>query len=195
MSNLSTGMANPASVARVLDAALELFARSGFQRTSMADVARAAGVSRPWLYLHFDGKPALFAAMAAELVATALAAASEAWAGHPGKLRDRLSAAILAKDLRLYRLLASPHGAELLTLDAAATESFARQLEEGFAAILARGLEESGLGCGAFGGPLAFARLLTKLAAGLKHELRVEAEYVAGVRALCRMAARAVKRE
>ncbi len=161
----------------------------------MADVAREAGVSRPWLYLHFDGKPALFRAMAANLVRNALADGAQAWAETPGKLRDRMSAAILAKDLKLFRLNAMPHGAELLAVDEAVTESLAAELEEGFAVILSRGLQEAGLGCAAFGGPQAYARLLSVLASGLKHEARSEDDYVAAVHGLCRMAARAAKRE
>ncbi|GAB89390.1 TetR/AcrR family transcriptional regulator [Gordonia rhizosphera] len=45
--------------ARLLDAAFDLFSRSGIQRTSMEEVARRAGLSRITLYRKFETKDAL----------------------------------------------------------------------------------------------------------------------------------------
>ena len=45
----------------LLDAALSVFATRGFRASTMADVAAAAGTSRPTLYAHFGSKEALFA--------------------------------------------------------------------------------------------------------------------------------------
>jgi AcrR family transcriptional regulator len=47
---------------RVADAALTVFQRYGFARTTMADIADAAGMSRPALYLLFPNKEEVFAA-------------------------------------------------------------------------------------------------------------------------------------
>ncbi|MGB6357080.1 MAG: helix-turn-helix domain-containing protein, partial [Steroidobacteraceae bacterium] len=44
----------------LLDAAVGVFARYGFRKTSMEEVARAAGVSRQGLYLQFANKEELF---------------------------------------------------------------------------------------------------------------------------------------
>jgi TetR/AcrR family transcriptional regulator of autoinduction and epiphytic fitness len=44
----------------LLDAAVAVFTRFGFRKTSMDDVARAAGVSRQGLYLVFSSKEELF---------------------------------------------------------------------------------------------------------------------------------------
>lgn len=44
----------------LLDAAVGVFTRFGFRKTSMEDVARAAGVSRQGLYLLFSNKEELF---------------------------------------------------------------------------------------------------------------------------------------
>ncbi len=41
---------------RILDAALKLFARQGYNNTSIDDLARASGVGRATIYLHFRGK-------------------------------------------------------------------------------------------------------------------------------------------
>ena len=49
-------------IARILDAALPVFVRFGFRKTSMADIARAAGISRASLYLSFNSKEDLFRA-------------------------------------------------------------------------------------------------------------------------------------
>jgi AcrR family transcriptional regulator len=45
---------------QLLDVALETFAAQGFHRTSMDDVAEAAGVTKPVLYQHFRSKRALY---------------------------------------------------------------------------------------------------------------------------------------
>ena len=44
----------------LLEAAVGVFARYGFRKTSMDEVARAAGVSRQGLYLQFADKEELF---------------------------------------------------------------------------------------------------------------------------------------
>jgi len=60
---------------RVLAVALEVFARHGFGKTSMDDVARAADISRQGLYLYFANKEALFRAAVRQELDTALAEA------------------------------------------------------------------------------------------------------------------------
>ena len=45
---------------QLLDVALEQFASRGFHRTSMEEVADAAGVTKPVLYQHFRSKRALY---------------------------------------------------------------------------------------------------------------------------------------
>lgn len=53
----------PDTRAAVLDAAARCFARFGPRKTTMQDVARAAGCSRATVYAHFRGKDALYAAL------------------------------------------------------------------------------------------------------------------------------------
>jgi TetR/AcrR family acrAB operon transcriptional repressor len=48
---------------RILDAAERVFSRRGVSRTSLDDVARAAGVTRGAIYWHFKDKADLFGAM------------------------------------------------------------------------------------------------------------------------------------
>ncbi|HUN35030.1 MAG TPA: helix-turn-helix domain-containing protein [Trebonia sp.] len=74
----------------VLAAALGTFARYGYQKTSMEDVARAAAISRPGLYLMFGSKQELFTAAVTLALNQGLAAASEVLTDTTRPLRDRL---------------------------------------------------------------------------------------------------------
>jgi len=48
---------------RLLDAAIAAFGQSGFHTATLADIARACGISRPGLLHHFDSKEALLTAV------------------------------------------------------------------------------------------------------------------------------------
>jgi len=47
---------------QILAAALEVFFKYGYKRVSMNEIAEAAGISRPGLYLHFSSKEEVFRA-------------------------------------------------------------------------------------------------------------------------------------
>ena len=51
----------------IMSMALELFCRQGLARTSLTDIAKAAGVTRGAIYWHFKDKEELFAALWQEL--------------------------------------------------------------------------------------------------------------------------------
>lgn len=55
---------------RLLGAALELFARKGFESASVRELAEAAEVTRPTLYYHFGSKEGLYLEMVERLCAT-----------------------------------------------------------------------------------------------------------------------------
>lgn len=65
----------------LLEAAFGVFARFGYRKTSMDEVARAAQISRQGLYLHFANKEDLFRAMLKHAVDSSLAAALHALKG------------------------------------------------------------------------------------------------------------------
>ena len=98
----------------ILTAAVEVFARYGYRRTSMEDIARGAGVSRAALYLHYRNKPDIFRSlvvahfeMAVDRVAQALVPGLEP--------AQALAAAFEAKiGPEVAVLFDSPHGDELL---------------------------------------------------------------------------------
>jgi AcrR family transcriptional regulator len=48
---------------QILDGAREIFLRDGFDGASMNDIAKAAGVSKGTLYVYFQSKDQLFAAL------------------------------------------------------------------------------------------------------------------------------------
>jgi len=48
--------------AHVLETALTVFIRHGFRKTSIEDIAKAAGISRQGIYLHFKNKDEIFSA-------------------------------------------------------------------------------------------------------------------------------------
>ena len=106
----------PDKAQAVLLAALDVFARYGFRRSAMEDIARAAGMSRPALYQHFRNKEdiarslvALYFDMAVTALETGLSCAlppaealERAFLGMAGQFKETL--------------LDSPHGAELLDM-------------------------------------------------------------------------------
>lgn len=75
---------------RILDAAGETFIRYGFRKTSMDDVARAAGISRQSLYAYFPTKEALFRDVVEHLVAATREAGRAALAREDLDLEARL---------------------------------------------------------------------------------------------------------
>jgi AcrR family transcriptional regulator len=104
---------------RILDAAMLVFRRHGFRRSSIEQAAEAAGLTRQALYHHFDSKEALFRAVVERVYQNALAAESagaEASEKAGSSLADILVAQIKA---RLTYLVASfdgsPHVEELFS--------------------------------------------------------------------------------
>ncbi|KVW81384.1 hypothetical protein WL00_29315 [Burkholderia cepacia] len=55
-------MSRAARCEQLLDVAEELFCANGFEGTSIEDVAKAAGVTRPVVYAHYSDKDELFVA-------------------------------------------------------------------------------------------------------------------------------------
>lgn len=102
--------------ARILAGAMKVFLAYGYQRVTMDDIARAAEISRPALYLLFRNKADIYRAIATTLLDASVASASDALAGG-GTFAERIMAAI---DCSLIALMAtiseSPHGAELLDM-------------------------------------------------------------------------------
>lgn len=76
----------------IVDAAGRLFGERGYDGTRLDDVAAAAGVTKPVLYRHFDGKTALYLALLARHRADLATFASAVPAAGP--LEQRLRAVL-----------------------------------------------------------------------------------------------------
>ncbi|MDZ4776623.1 MAG: helix-turn-helix domain-containing protein [Alphaproteobacteria bacterium] len=183
--------------ARLLDAARNVFARYGFKRASMADIAAEAGVSRPALYLWFRSKQDVLRSLAEQLRDLALAGAESGWrdgAAFPANLE----ATILGKELELFRLLhASPHGAEILAADETLTAEISRDLDRRFRALLARRFRDAAAAgtidlAAADGDADALAVIVHTSVKAAMQEAEDEDDFVIAVRRLARLMAAAV---
>jgi len=125
---------------RILDATMLVFRRHGFRRSSIEQVAEAAGLTRQALYHHFKSREALFRAVIERVHESAIAAEdvaiSEAEAAG-GTLADILAAGMTA---RMATMIASfdgsPHIEELYSEHLAQ----ARDLYQKYSAIYAERL-------------------------------------------------------
>jgi len=102
--------------ARILAGAMKVFLAYGYQRVTMDDIARAAEISRPALYLLFRNKAEIYRAIATMLLDASIVAAREALATN-NSFADGIMSAV---DCSLIALMAtiseSQHGAELLDM-------------------------------------------------------------------------------
>jgi AcrR family transcriptional regulator len=89
----------------IFDAALELFGRYGYRRTSIDDIARAAGVAKGTVYLYVENKEALFRTLAQSLLDGVLENARAA-AGRGGDVAGRPRD--LGREVRLLPRPATP---------------------------------------------------------------------------------------
>lgn len=76
----------------VLDAALTLFSKKGYAPTSVAEIARAAGISKGAVYLYFPSKQAILEGLVKRAVSPISAQALEQAALAHGNLRTALPA-------------------------------------------------------------------------------------------------------
>ncbi|MBV7409410.1 TetR/AcrR family transcriptional regulator [Maritimibacter sp. DP1N21-5] len=128
--------------AAILAAATQAFARYGYRRTSMADVAAEAGMSRAALYLHFKNKEDIFTSLvqayfghSAKAIAVALS--------QGGTPEEALARAFEAKMGPLFhKLMESPHGAELLDAKAAVSPEIVRSCEAQVSGVFERWLRD-----------------------------------------------------
>ena len=87
---VSGGQRDTARRKHVLTTALSTFARFGYRKTSMDDVARAADISRPGLYFLFSSKENLFRAAVIDALDGDLDRAGQVLRDLERPLRDRL---------------------------------------------------------------------------------------------------------
>lgn len=134
--------------AAILAAAVDQFSSRGVAGTSMAHIAKAAGVSRPALYQYFSDKDEIFSSafvgLFEQLVDNALDALEQ-----PGTTAERLDGFLQRYEGDLFeRMSASPHVDEITGAKneqlAAATAAVVSRLADGLAAYLASVSTSSG---------------------------------------------------
>lgn len=102
--------------ARIIEGAMKVFLAYGFARTTMDDIARAAELSRPALYLVFRNKTDIYRAIAQTLLDASGQAARSALAAR-GPFAQRMMAAIQDAMISLIQQFQqSPHGGEIMDM-------------------------------------------------------------------------------
>jgi TetR/AcrR family transcriptional regulator, regulator of autoinduction and epiphytic fitness len=177
---------------QLLEAALDVFARFGFRKTSMDEVARAAQVSRQGLYLHFPTKEDLFRATVHHLLESALQQASAALENAELALEARLVQAFDEWVGRFVGMFAGS-AADLADASRQLVLPMVTEYENRFMAVVATALRQAGLSKAYKAQGLnsqKLARVLHSSARGFKYSAASRAEFVADftltVRALCR---------
>jgi AcrR family transcriptional regulator len=176
----------------VLEAALVTFARFGFRKTSMDEVARVADISRQGLYFYFRNKDDLFREAVQKWLDDGLEAVESALSRDDVSIEDRLIAAMDAWFGRQVEMLGSDATDLIERSNALVGDMFARygaafqaKLE---AAIdkseLTREVERRGLAAA------DMARLLYRCALGWKQARLTRTDFLkqmtTAVRLLCR---------
>lgn len=112
-------------VDQIAEAALRLFARYGYKRSSMEDIAKEAGLAKATLYLHFKGKDDVFRAML-DLLGRRVEARCREVAAMQGPFPKRLAALLQAHHGLAYASFGS--GEHLVELKAVMNTIATREL-------------------------------------------------------------------
>ena len=128
---------------RILEAAQSCFFNYGFKRTSMEDIAKKVGISRPALYLHFQNKKAIFRALAEHLHEETLKQAAMALKGE-GNVFDRILQAFERRSVELFALVCdSTHGEELIDINGQVATDIFLTAEQKFGLMLTQALRQA----------------------------------------------------
>jgi AcrR family transcriptional regulator len=188
---IQTPDAEPADArqAAVLDAAVGVFARYGYRKASMDEVARAAGVSRQGLYLQFANKEELFRKAVEHSLDSQLNAAVAALSRRQDSLELRLVAACDAWSGRFVGSFGSD-AADLMCASTSLAGATLTHYEAQFELAVTRAIADSPLSafCTTAGlCPADLARTLHATARGLKQRSTSREEFVKGMTVAARM--------
>lgn len=127
--------------ARVLEGAMRVFLNYGFSRTTMDDIARAADMSRPALYLLFRNKTDIFRAIASSMLAQSTETTRAELEGDR-PFAERMMAAIDKSFIVMMGLVnGSAHGAELLDMKNSLAGDIAASWRAEMRSCMARAIE------------------------------------------------------
>jgi AcrR family transcriptional regulator len=185
--------ANAARRAAILESAKGVFLRYGFKKTSMDDLARAAGLSRQGLYLHFATKDELFKAAVLHILGATRAAGQAALARDGEGIEARLLGAFEAMHGHAIGQSGSEHMAELLATTQQILGNVFAEMEADFVADVTRILRNSGVVAAWKDLGLSAKDLAEHLYAtsyGIKHRAATAAEYREQMRIAVRIVCR-----
>jgi AcrR family transcriptional regulator len=174
----------------VLDAAVGVFARFGYRKTSMDDVARAAGVSRQGLYLSFANKEELFRRALEHSLSSQLSCAIAELSRAENDLETRLVLACKEWSGRFVGFLGAD-AADLMCASTSLAGATLAEYEWQFEDAMAHAISATPVAdrCAAAGLNIAdFARALHATARGLKQACKTQEDFVKVMTAAVRMA-------
>jgi len=176
----------------ILAGAFGAFSTYGFRKTSMDDIARAAGMSRSALYLSYRNKEEILRALAAGALSEAMRGVEDVLGADEGTLEEVLLAAFVAKDGRyMEAVLSTPHAAEIVEDGLASTRDIIADAEANMRRLLAEWLSRRGVPPDV-GSPDEVAASIVSALSGLKSTSPDYPTYRQGERQLARIFARAL---
>lgn len=166
-----------------------VFARFGYRKTSMEDVARAAGVSRQGLYLLFANKEELFRRALEHSLSSQLASAIAALSRSGDGFEARLVSACTEWSGRFVGSVGAD-AADLMCASASLAGATLTEYEWKFEAALASAIAASPIAdrCAAANLDIGdFARALHATARGLKQTCKTQDQFLKSITAAVRM--------
>ena len=153
----------------ILASALDAFATYGFRKTSMDDIAKGAGMSRPAVYLHYKNKEAIVRSLSQAHYAEKIGSVSRALSAD-GSVSERLAHAVDGQMKGLATILTSPHGREMLDTSKSTAADILAEGEAAMTALYADWLrrEDSAGRVRLPNGPEETARTITATLMGVK---------------------------
>lgn len=182
---------------RILERAARVFLAYGIQRTTMDDIAKAAEMSRPALYLLFRNKIDIYQAIALSYFDASAASARRVLAGD-GPIGERLNLLLETSMFAMMEeFMRSPHGHEILDmknqLAGDVLADWKAEITSLVAEALDRAARDSGVDLAARGySAETLASLFWDAIEGMKARLKNLDELRAATRGLVSVVARAV---
>jgi len=161
----------------ILEAAFKTFVTYGFKRTTMADIAEGAGISRPALYLLFKNKNDIFRA-GFQLFVEELLDAMDIVLDGQGYLPTRVADAVIAGMVTPFKgIVDTPHGAELFDAKQALADDLGNEWFARMQALIRKAIDRAettgALQLPAGADSAAVARLLVNGLEGIKHRTQL----------------------
>ena len=178
---------------------MKVFLAYGYSRVTMDDIARAAEVSRPALYLVFKNKAEIYRALGSMLL-EASAEAGRAALAVDGPFAERMMAAIECSLIAMMKTIRdSPHGAEILDMKNSLAGDLAAVLARCAQPVVRRGdrrrgIAQQGRPCRARLTAAGLADLLLDGLEGMKSRISAADEQREGARRLVAVIALALQR-